>query len=204
MGIQNRKIPVLKIIILGDSGVGKTSLLKMYVNRQFSLHYASTIGADFLTKTITYKNRMVVLQIWDTAGQEKFFSLGTAFYRGADACIFVYDVTNQESFNHLDMWRDDFITKSLIEPDDLFLPLMVVANKIDIPDSERRVDKQKAIQYTRSNNLLYEEVSAKENICVEHVFQVLVHKIFLSYWQEPSEEEQVNLTQQDESTLCSC
>ncbi|KUF84732.1 Ras-related protein Rab-7a [Phytophthora nicotianae] len=92
--MSHRKKVLLKLIILGDSGVGKTSLMNQYVNQKFSNQYKATIGADFLTKEIMLDDKLVTMQIWDTAGQERFQSLGVAFYRGADACVLVYDITN--------------------------------------------------------------------------------------------------------------
>lgn len=85
--MASRKKVLLKVIILGDSSVGKTSLMNQYVNRKFSNQYKATIGADFLTKEVTVDDRTVTMQIWDTAGQERFQSLGVAFYRGADCCV---------------------------------------------------------------------------------------------------------------------
>ena len=79
----------MKVIILGDSGVGKTSLMNQFVNKKFSNQYKATIGADFLTKEVMVDDRLVTMQIWDTAGQERFQSLGVAFYRGADSCVLV-------------------------------------------------------------------------------------------------------------------
>lgn len=85
--MATRKKVLLKVIILGDSGVGKTSLMNQYVNKKFSNQYKATIGADFLTKEVQVDDRTVTMQIWDTAGQERFQSLGVAFYRGADCCV---------------------------------------------------------------------------------------------------------------------
>lgn len=85
--MATRKKVLLKVIILGDSGVGKTSLMNQYVNKKFSNQYKATIGADFLTKEVIVDDRIVTMQIWDTAGQERFQSLGVAFYRGADCCV---------------------------------------------------------------------------------------------------------------------
>ncbi|ELR23442.1 Ras subfamily protein [Acanthamoeba castellanii str. Neff] len=96
-----QKATVLKVVLIGNSGVGKTSLMQQYVNKSFSLHYKTTIGADFLMKDLFVEDRAVLLQIWDTAGQETFRSLGSAFYRGADACMLVFDVTNKYSFDCL-------------------------------------------------------------------------------------------------------
>ena len=106
---QHRKKVLLKVIILGDSGVGKTSLMNQYVSNRFSEQYKATIGADFLTKEVMIDDKLVTLQIWDTAGQERFQSLGVAFFRGADACILVYDMTDSKTFESLDKWRSDFL-----------------------------------------------------------------------------------------------
>ena len=107
--MSDSKTILLKIIVVGDSGVGKTALLRRYVRNEFSASYSSTIGADFMTKTLEIDNKSIVLQIWDTAGQERFQSLGNAFYRGSDACILVYDITDKKSFNNIIQWRNDFI-----------------------------------------------------------------------------------------------
>lgn len=107
-----QKKVLLKVIILGDAGVGKTALMNQYVHRKFSTQYKATIGADFLTKEIIIDDRQVTLQIWDTAGQERFQSLGVAFYRGADACVIVYDVCYENSFKTLETWRDEFLIQA--------------------------------------------------------------------------------------------
>ena len=106
---MQKKKNFLKIVILGDSGVGKTSILQQYLNGKVSGNSKPTIGADFSKKEILIDNTVLTLQIWDTAGQEKFQSLGYAFYRGADCCALVYDITNQQSFEALSRWRDGFI-----------------------------------------------------------------------------------------------
>jgi Ras-related protein Rab-7A len=94
--MSHRQKKLLKVIILGDSGVGKTSLMNQYVNKKFTSQYKATIGADFLTKELMIEDKLVTMQIWDTAGQERFQSLGMAFYRGADACVLVYDIQTQK------------------------------------------------------------------------------------------------------------
>ena len=99
----------MKIVVIGDSGVGKTSLLQQYMNGKMNAQTKPTIGADFSKKTIEVDGQEVTLQIWDTAGQERFQSLGYAFYRGADCCALVYDLTNSSSFENLDKWKMGFI-----------------------------------------------------------------------------------------------
>lgn len=145
---SRRKI-LLKVIILGDSGVGKTSLMNQYVNRKFSNQYKATIGADFLTKEVMVDDRLVTMQvncgfqktctqlsynlvyfqIWDTAGQERFQSLGVAFYRGADCCVLVFDVTSPTSFKALDSWRDEFLIQASPRDPENF-PFVVLGNKV--------------------------------------------------------------------------
>ena len=99
----------IKIVVIGDSGVGKTSLLQQYLNGSMNSQTKPTIGADFSKKTIEIDGQDVTLQIWDTAGQERFQSLGYAFYRGADCCALVYDITNANSFENLNKWKLGFI-----------------------------------------------------------------------------------------------
>eukprot|EP00607_Mallomonas_marina_P004646 CAMPEP_0182427166 /NCGR_PEP_ID=MMETSP1167-20130531/15086_1 /TAXON_ID=2988 /ORGANISM="Mallomonas Sp, Strain CCMP3275" /LENGTH=209 /DNA_ID=CAMNT_0024609169 /DNA_START=111 /DNA_END=740 /DNA_ORIENTATION=- len=169
--MSNRKKALQKIIILGDSGVGKTSLMNQYVNKRFTSQYKATIGADFLPKEVMIDDKLVTLQIWDTAGQERFQSLGVAFYRGADACILVYDVTTDSSFEHLDSWRDEFLAQANPRDPDNF-PFVVVGNKVD-KEADRRVPRTKATQWCKSKGttpIPYFETSAKDAIKVEAAF----------------------------------
>ncbi|VDN48902.1 unnamed protein product, partial [Dibothriocephalus latus] len=126
---SSRKKILLKVIILGDSGVGKTSLMNQYVTQRFSNQYKATIGADFMTKETMVDDRVATLQIWDTAGQERFQSLGVAFYRGADCCVLVYDVTMPNTFKTLDSWRDEFLIQASPRDPENF-PFVLIGNKI--------------------------------------------------------------------------
>lgn len=168
---SKRKV-LLKVIILGDSGVGKTSLMNQYVNKKFSNQYKATIGADFLTKEVQVDDRIVTMQIWDTAGQERFQSLGVAFYRGADCCVLVFDVCAHSSFKTLDSWRDEFLIQSSPREPDNF-PFVVLGNKIDL-ENERVISSKKALQWCQNkNNMPYFETSAKEGKNVELAFQTI-------------------------------
>lgn len=163
-----RKKVLLKVIILGDSGVGKTSLMNQYVNKKFTAQYKATIGADFLTKEVMIDDRHVTMQIWDTAGQERFQSLGVAFYRGADCCVLVYDVTSQQSFRNLESWRDEFLIQASPRNPEEF-PFVLLGNKVDLEN--RAVGVKRAQQWCQSkNNIPYFETSAKEGINVEQAF----------------------------------
>jgi len=171
--MASRKKVLLKVIILGDSGVGKTSLMNQYVNRKFSIQYKATIGADFLTKEVYVDERNVTMQIWDTAGQERFQSLGVAFYRGADCCVLVFDVNNVKSFETLDSWRDEFLIQASPRDPEHF-PFVVLGNKVDVEDTKRMVFQKRALTWCQSKgNIPYFETSAKENINVEQAFQTV-------------------------------
>ena len=112
-------------------------------------------------------------QIWDTAGQERFQSLGVAFYRGADACVLVFDVNNVKSFETLDSWRDEFLIQASPRDPENF-PFVVLGNKVDVEESKRMVFQKRAITWCQSKgNIPYFETSAKENINVEQAFQTV-------------------------------
>lgn len=172
-----RKKTLLKVIILGDSGVGKTSLMQQFVNNKFSYQYKATIGADFLTKDLTIDNKTVSLQIWDTAGQERFQSLGVAFYRGADCCVLCYDVTNEKSLNNLASWKDEFLIQSnVLNPQDF--PFIIIGNKIDVDESKKIPSLSKKLMNITNNQLgglSYPvfETSAKDSINVQAAFEVV-------------------------------
>jgi Ras-related protein Rab-7A len=162
------KKQLLKIIILGDSGVGKTSLMHQYVSKKFDNRYKATIGADFLTKDVEIDGQAITLQIWDTAGQERFQSLGSAFYRGADACILVFDVTQQESFQHLTSWMEEFNIQAGKRD------CVLIGNKSDLHE-KRQVTAKTAQGWCQKNDdgIKYFETSAKENTGVDDGFMAV-------------------------------
>eukprot|EP01017_Pseudomicrothorax_dubius_P019412 TRINITY_DN2134_c0_g1_i1.p1 TRINITY_DN2134_c0_g1~~TRINITY_DN2134_c0_g1_i1.p1 ORF type:complete len:206 (-),score=65.06 TRINITY_DN2134_c0_g1_i1:186-803(-) len=167
--MATKKKALFKIIILGDSGVGKTSLMNQYVNQRYSQQYRATIGADFMAKEVVIDDRVVTLQIWDTAGQEKYQSLGGAFYRGADCCVLVFDITNPKSFESLESWRDEFLLQGSPKDPESF-PFVVLGNKSD-REPERKVADYKAQQWCKSHGTIeYFETSAKDNLNVEKAF----------------------------------
>ncbi|RPA93565.1 hypothetical protein L873DRAFT_55796 [Choiromyces venosus 120613-1] len=195
----------LKVIILGDSGVGKTSLMNQYVNKKFSVSYKATIGADFLTKDVMVDDRLATLTLWDTAGQERFQSLGVAFYRGADCCVLVYDVNNAKSFDNLNSWRDEFLIQASPRDPDTF-PFVVLGNKIDVDETKRMVSNKRAQAYCLSKGQLpHFECSAKDGANVEVAFEAIARQALA---QDESEidyfDPTVNTGFPIESGGCSC
>ena len=201
--MASRKKVLLKVIILGDSGVGKTSLMNQYVNKKFNAQYKATIGADFLTKEVTVDDRLVTMQIWDTAGQERFQSLGVAFYRGADSCVLVFDVVQPKTFDNLDSWRDEFLIQAGPRDPDNF-PFVVLGNKIDV--DSRVVAQKRALAWCQAKgNIPYFETSAKEAINVEQAFQVIARNAL----KQESEEDiylpdTIDVTEQRATSSSSC
>ena len=170
--MSSRRKVLLKVIILGDSGVGKTSLMNQYVNKKFSNQYKATIGADFVTKEVMVDDRIVTMQIWDTAGQERFQSLGVAFYRGADCCVLVFDVNVAKTFENLDSWRDEFLIQAAPHDPENF-PFVVIGNKIDL-DNQRVISTKRLQAWCAAKgNIPSFETSAKEAINVEQAFQTI-------------------------------
>ncbi|GMM48770.1 Rab family GTPase [Pichia kluyveri] len=171
--MAGQKKTLLKVIILGDTEVGKTSLMQQFINGKFSQQYKATIGADFLPKDMIIDDKNITMQIWDTAGQERFQSLGVAFYRGSDCCVLVYDVTNLKSFENLTSWRDEFLIQANIKDPDNF-PFIIIGNKIDLEEGKRLISTKKAQALSNSlGNLPYFETSAKESVNIDQAFEVV-------------------------------
>lgn len=164
-------LATLKLLIIGESDVGKSSLLIRYVDDQFTENIQATIGVDFKTKTVDITGNRVKLAIWDTAGQERFRTLTPSFYKGAQGAICVYDVTKRETFNKMSDWLEEvhtFATKA-------DLVTMLVANKTDKVD--RVVSKQEGLAFARKHSMLFIEASAKTAEGVKDAFEELVQKI---------------------------
>ncbi|XP_067880231.1 ras-related protein Rab-7a-like isoform X2 [Heterodontus francisci] len=142
--------------------------MNQYINRRYTNLYKATIGADFLSRDITVDGRNITLQVWDTAGSERFQSLGSVLYRGADCCLLVFDVTSAASFRALDGWRKEFVLQANPRDPDGF-PFLVVGNKADL--SNREVAGELAEDWCKAHNLAYVETSAKEALNVGEAFQ---------------------------------
>ncbi|CAD7932798.1 unnamed protein product [Amoebophrya sp. A120] len=171
-----RKKVLLKVIILGDSGVGKTSLMNQYVNKKFSNQYKATIGADFLTKDVIIDEKFVTMQIWDTAGQERFQSLGVAFYRGADCCVLVHDLTQFKSFEHLESWREEFLVQAAPKNAENF-PFVVLGNKSDLnPHVTKNHLKSYKDWCQQKGEIPHYMTSAREATNVEEAFREIARK----------------------------
>jgi small GTP-binding protein len=162
---------LLKIVLIGDSGVGKTSLLQRFSDQFFNENHITTIGVDFKLRTIQLGDTRVKLQVWDTAGQEKFRVITKAYYRNAAGIIIGYDITNGESFVNTKRWINE--VKSNCGDDGV--PIILIGNKCDAPN--RVVSLQDQQEYSQLINIPFFETSAKQNINVDEAFTELTRLI---------------------------
>ena len=162
---------ILKILVLGDSSVGQTSLLLKYVDDYFPNVYVTTIGVEYKTKTVKINDLNITLQIWDTAGQERFRSLAKSFMKGADGILFVYDITKKQSFDSIRNWirQTEDVNSSFQK--------IIVGNKSDLSD-KRVVPKENLDKFCSNNSKAKGiETSAKLGINIEETFNTLANDI---------------------------
>jgi len=172
----NNKTYVYKVCVVGDGGVGKTSLVRKSVKNTFTENYLMTIGSNFSVKPIKlseYPNYDITLSIWDIAGQEHFKSVRPPFYKGAKALIYVYDLTRRGSFDNILNWKME--AEKIIESQ----PCILVGNKLDLIRPEEKRIKQEEINLKMDalETDLYFETSAKEGINVEIIFEEITKSI---------------------------
>ena len=170
---------VLKILLIGDSFVGKTSLLLRFTEGNFPDSHMATIGVDFKEKIIKMEDKEVKLQIWDTSGQERFRSITKNFYKNADGIIFVFDVTNLKTFQNIKDWLND----SEAAQNDF--KKILVGNKIDL-EKERLIDKVKMENFGAKKNMKCFETSAKDGKNVDEIFNVMAELILSNKTDRPS------------------
>merc|ERR1711981_1389877 len=160
-----------KLVLLGDSAVGKSSLVLRFVRGQFFEYQESTIGAAFLTQNVSLNDYTVKFEIWDTAGQERYHSLAPMYYRGAAAAVVVYDITNADSFSRAKSW-----VKELQRQGSPNIVIALTGNKCDLA-SKRKVEAAEATEYAKDNGLFFMETSAKTALNVEELFKAIAKKL---------------------------
>ncbi|RWS13141.1 ras-related protein Rab-18-like protein [Dinothrombium tinctorium] len=192
-------LTILKILVIGESDVGKSSLLIRFTDDTFQEGMPATIGMDFKAKVVKVDNNNVKLAIWDTAGSERFRSLTPNFYRGAHGAILVYDVTKRETFDKLDTWLNElnaYQTRDVVK--------MLVGNKID--KENRLVSKEEGLRWAQKHKTLFIEASARTREGVKTAFEELVEKIIQTpgLWEATSKRANIRLDEKGEtkSTWC--
>ena len=169
---EDQKIKLsLKILLIGDSQVGKTSLLLKYTEHIFPEEHIATIGVEYKDRFIIRDNYNIRLQIWDTAGQERFHSITKNIYRNANGVLFVYDITNRESFNNIKNWIRDLQN---VGND---VKAAILGNKLDL-ESNRAISHEEIEEISKEHNMPFLETSARENINVNEGFDLIVNELF--------------------------
>lgn len=161
-----------KLVLLGDTAVGKSCLVVRFVRDEFFEFQEPTIGAAFLTQSVQLDSSVVKFEIWDTAGQERYRSLAPMYYRGASAAIVVFDLSNKDSYNGAKSW-----VKELMRRGDPNVVIALAGNKADLPPSQRKVETEEAAAYAEENNILYLETSAKNASNVKNLFVEIAKKL---------------------------
>lgn len=162
---------LLKIILIGDSGVGKTNLLSQFVNNHFVSDSKTTLGIEFSTRIVQIGGKIVKAQLWDTAGHERYKSITSNYYKGAHGAILMYDVTNSATFNSLEKWIKDLRDFS----DNDKLVTMLVGNKIDM--NVRSISTREAVDFAENEQFLFIETSALNDTNVNEAFTLLISTI---------------------------
>ncbi|GAB5363216.1 hypothetical protein AAMO2058_000864600 [Amorphochlora amoebiformis] len=169
-GAPEKSLP-FKLVLLGDSNVGKSSIVLRFVRKQFFEYQESTIGAAFSTQTVKAGDYTVKFEIWDTAGQERYHSLAPMYYRGASAAIIVYDITNQPTLQRAKAW-----VKELQRQGNPNIVIVLAGNKVDLA-GRREVDPAEVKLYAQENNIMFMETSAKTNHNITELFEQIAHKL---------------------------
>lgn len=200
---NTKKNRMIKIVILGDCFVGKSSILDRYINSKFSNNYKATLGLNFMTQDIFIDNKHYIINLWDTAGSERFRSVNTIFYRGADACILVFDQTNYQTFNNISFWYDEFLINTAPKKPDEF-PFVLIGNKAELMDNTNLINEENkkresinsqydditssnlsyykgivkermVINYCKDKNIKYFSVSAKDNDNIKEAIDYIIN-----------------------------
>ena len=159
-----------KIVLLGDTAVGKSCLTVRFVRNEYSEFQEPTIGAAFLAKNLDYQGKKLKLEIWDTAGQERYRSLAPMYYRGAKAAVVVYDITKKDTLTGAKNWIDELQKKQVD------CVIILVGNKVDLNET-RTIDVDEVKEYARVNHLIHIESSAKTGHNVEEIFNIICKEI---------------------------
>ena len=163
---------IFKIVLIGDTSVGKTNILSKYLTDEFDPESKATVGVEFGTKNFKIENNIVKVQIWDTAGQERYRSITNAYYKGAKGALLVYDITNKKSFDNLDRWISDLKTNG-----DEKISIVLLGNKSDL-ESQRVISTEEGKNKAELFKFAFMETSALNGNNIEKAFDELIKEVY--------------------------
>lgn len=163
---------LFKIVVVGDSGVGKSNILSRYIKNEFDLESKTTLGVEFAAKTIEVEGKSIKTQIWDTAGQERFRAIATTYYKGAVGALLCYDITRESTFENLEKWLKEI--RDYTEPHTC---LLLIGNKCDLSHL-RAIKQDEAASFAEKHNMAYLETSALDSTNIELAFESLTKEIY--------------------------
>ena len=182
---ENKYEYIFKIILIGSSSVGKSSILQRYIQKVFNESYSCTIGVDFFMKSLDIGDKSIKMQLWDTAGTEKFRSITTGYYRGANAAFIVFDLTSKQSFECLNEWIENYYKYS--DPNSE-KNVVLIGNKCDLVD-RREITQEEIDKFIKDNNIMYYETSAKTGQNIDECFYFIAEKLVKEFENKENEEE---------------
>ena len=163
---------LFKMILIGDSSVGKSNILLKYLKNEFDQSSKATVGVEFGTKTVEMNDKKIKIQIWDTAGQERYRSITSAYYKGAKGAFIVYDITRRNTFDNIDKWISDLKTNG-----DNNISIMLIGNKSDLND-KREVETNEGIKKSEETKIAFMETSALSGENIIKAFNELIEQIY--------------------------
>ena len=184
---------IFKLILIGNSCVGKSSIIQRYIQKTFNDEYTCTIGVDFFMKTLDINDNLIKLQLWDTAGTEKFKSITTGYYRGANAAFVVFDLTSRISFDSVSEWIQNYYNYSNPNSEK---NVVLIGNKSDLKEN-REISDEEINKFAINNNIKYFETSAKNGNNIEECFYYIAEKLMKDMKEKGEDSNDNNIIKSD-------
>ena len=177
---------MIKVILIGDSGVGKTNIMSKFLKNQFLENSKATVGVEFGSKLFIHENHKIKAQIWDTAGQEKYKAITGAYYKGSKGALVIYDITRKDTFANIEKWVNDLKTTG-----DPKITIIIIGNKNDLAD-KRQVTKEEGEEKAKSFGCAFLETSAFSGDNIDKAFDIMVKEIYEKFSSDIGGDEQLN------------
>ena len=178
---------MFKVVLVGDSSVGKTNIMSKYLKNEFHDDSKATVGVEFGSKQFTVEGHTIKAQIWDTAGQERYKAITSAYYKGAKGAFVVYDITRKQSFDSVDRWINELRATA-----DKKLSIIIIGNKSDLED-QRQVTKEQGEEKAKNNEVAFMETSARSGENLEKAFEQMMNEVYKKCHEEMLSEDNVDI-----------